>query len=88
MLGRKVLPNGWRASQEISEDPDIPVHTHFSGGLRFGTSYESGIQEALYLHSLPKDRNCDVCLRTKTNKDPLQNARAKHQNHKQKSLVT
>ena len=42
--------------------------THFSG-FGFGTFYESGIQEAHYffIHFL-KDRNCDVCLRTKITK--------------------
>ena len=42
------------------------ARTRFSG-LRVGTPYESGIKiwkHSIYTH-FPKDRNCEVCLRTK-----------------------
>ena len=48
------------------------TRTHFSG-LRFGTSYKSGIiiKEAQYLYThFPQDRYCEVCLRTKMTRAP------------------
>ena len=51
----------------------IKVHTckHFSG-FRFGTSYKSGIEEAQYLY-FAKDRNSEICKRTKITKAPCRN---------------
>ena len=48
------------------------TRTHFSW-LRFGTSYESGIKikqkHNIYSH-IPKDPNCEFCLRTKMTRVP------------------
>ena len=53
------------------EDLETHVPAHSSRELRFGRCYKSGDKsDAQYLYSLPKDRNCDVCLRTKIPKVP------------------
>ena len=58
--------------EDFTDNGSACTRTRFSGP-RFGTSHESGIKikEAQFFFSqFPKDRNCDICLRTKITRAP------------------
>ena len=66
------LPEWLEEFTDNREDTEMfaSAHTHFSG-LRFGTSFESGINiKGVYFSHFPKDRNCEVCLRSKITRAP------------------
>ena len=67
----EIFLSGWRSSQILWRTQKC-MHPHTVSGLRFGTFHESGIKikEAQYLFHFPKDRNCEVCLRTKMTRAP------------------
>ena len=72
------LPDWLEESTDNLEDRSACTRTQFSG-LRFGTSYESGIKikEAVFCTHVPKDRNCEVCLQTKRQGSLAEDALAK-----------
>ena len=54
------LPEWLEDITENLQDTEMPAPAHFSG-LRFRTSFESGIWEAQYFYfHFPRDRNCEL----------------------------
>ena len=56
---------GWRSSQKISKDAEVPALAHTS----HGSDSERHVKVASMMHCIythfPKDRNCFFCMRTK-----------------------
>ena len=68
---RLQLPEWLEGFTENLDDPEIPVHTHNSDSER---PTKVVVKLKFRKHSIethfPKDRNCDVCLRTKITRNP------------------
>ena len=60
-----VFPNGWRTSQRTSRSQKHLHPQKLLVALIRNVLLKSGITEAQYFYSLPKDQNCEVCKRTK-----------------------
>ena len=72
------------------EDTEVLAPAHISRGLRFGTSYESGIKikEAQYSYSLPKRPKLRSLLANQDDKGSLQKTHWRSSTSRAESLVT
>ena len=82
---KKVFPGWLQEFVEILQKCAC-TRTHLSR-LSFGTSYESGIQEAQSLHTLPKRPKLKSMLADQNDKGPLAEEALAKQYLEQKSLV-
>ena len=72
MTVRQIFWNGWRSSKENLVDTKLPASapTSQESDLEHPAIVETKSRKHSFFSHFPKDRNCDVCLRTKMTRAP------------------
>ena len=67
----EIVLNGWRSSEKIHRTRKClqPHISQYSDSERLTKAVSKSMKHTIYTH-FPKDRNCEVCLRTKMPRAP------------------